>query len=144
VLGGPFGLLWAGQSVSMLGDGVFLVAVTWQLAIAWQQPALLGLLLAARVTAEVATLGLGGWIIDRLSRRAIVLAADAGRGLLLFALAAALHRPSPVPVLVVLLAGYGILTALLRVALAAYLPQIVQPDRFKPPTPYASSRCKPP
>ena len=131
VLGGPFGLLWAGQSVSMLGDGVFLVAFTWQLAVAWQQPALLGLLRAVRVTAEVATLGLGGWIIDRLPRRTIILAADTGRGLLLFALAAALHHAPSVPVLAGLLVGYGILTALSRVALAAYLPEIVPPERLQ-------------
>ncbi len=44
----------------MLGDGIFLVAFTWQIAVRWHRPALLGGLLAARVLAELATLALGG------------------------------------------------------------------------------------
>ena len=130
VLRGPFGLLWAGQTISLLGDAVFLAAFTWQLAVQWQQPALLGLLLAARVLAEVATLGVGGFIIDRLSRRTIILAADASRGLLLFALAATLHRPPSTLVLALLLVAYGVLTALFPPALTAYIPEIVQRDRL--------------
>src|SRR6266540_6995515 len=130
VLGGPFGLLWAGQTVSMLGDGVFLVAFTWQLAVRWQQPALLGLLLAARVLAELATLALGGWSIDRLPRRSTVLGADAGRAPLLLGMAPALHQPPPVPALALLVIAYGVLTALFRPALVAYLPELVQSDRL--------------
>jgi MFS family permease len=129
-LQGPFGLLWAGQSVSMLGDGVFLVAFTWQLAVEWRQPALLGLLLSARVLAELAALGLGGWIIDRLPRRTTVLIADGGRSLLLFGLAAALHRPPPILALALLVIAFGVLTALFRPALVAYVPEVVPRERL--------------
>jgi MFS family permease len=110
----------------MLGDGVFLVAFTWQIAVEWQRPALLGLLLSARVLAELAALGLGGWIIDRLRRRTTVLATDAGRALLLFGLAQALHRPPPVLLLALLVIAYGVLTALFRPALIAYVPEVVE------------------
>src|SRR5919197_101490 len=130
VLRGPFGLLWAGQSISMLGDGVFLVAFTWQIAVQWQRPALLGLLLSVRVLAELATLGLGGWIIDRVPRRTTVLGADLGRALLLFGLAAALHRPPPVALLALLVIAYGVLTALFRPALVAYVPEVVHRERL--------------
>jgi MFS family permease len=129
-LRGPFGLLWAGQSVSILGDSVFLVAFTWEIAVRWRQPALLGLLLSARVLAELATLGLGGWIIDRLPRRTTVLAADAGRGLLLLGLASALHLPPSRLVLAVLVTGFGILTGLFRPALVAYVPEVVERERL--------------
>jgi MFS family permease len=128
VLRGPYGLLWAGQSVSMLGDGVFLVAFAWQIAVQWQRPALLGLLLSTRVLAELATLALGGWIVDRLPRRTTILGADAGRAVLLLGLAAALHRPPPVPTLAGLIVSYGVLTALFRPALLAYIPEVVQQD----------------
>jgi len=114
----------------MLGDGVFLVAFTWQIAVEWQQPALLGLLLGVRVLAELLTLGLGGWIIDRLPRRTTVLAADAGRALLLLGLAAALHRPPPVAALALLVIAFGVLTALFRPALIAYVPEVVQRERL--------------
>src|SRR6266508_3905123 len=109
-LRGPFGLLWAGQSVSMLGDGVFLVAFTWQIAVEWQRPALLGLLLAARVLAELATLGLGGWIIDRLPRRTTVLGTDAGRALLVLG-----------PALGAGLVGLGSATTALRLDALSFL-----------------------
>ena len=46
---------------------------------------------------ELATLGLGGWIIDRLPRRTIVLGTDAGRALLLLTLAAWVTGRSPLP-----------------------------------------------
>jgi MFS family permease len=129
-LRGPFGLLWAGQTVSLLGDGAFTVALAWQLAVQWRQPALLGLLLGTRVIAEVATLGLVGFLVDRLRRRTVVLATDAGRALVLFALGATLHRPPPVLSLAALMAAYGVLTALFRPAFAAYIPELVPPDRL--------------
>src|SRR6266540_2801253 len=94
VLRGPFGVLWAGQSVSLVGDSVFLVAFTWQVAVEWNRPALLGLLLSARILVELVVLGAGGWIIDRVPRRTTVLAADAARGVVLLVLATALHRPA--------------------------------------------------
>jgi len=42
----------------------------------------------------------------------------------------ALHQPPPVPVLVLLLVGYGVLTALFRPALTAYIPELVALDRL--------------
>lgn len=126
VLRGPFGLLWAGQSVSLLGDGVFLVAFTWQIAVEWRRPALLGVLLGARILAELVALGLGGWIVDRVPRRTTVLAADAVRGLLLLGLAAALHRPASTITLALLVAAFGLLTGLFRPALVAYVPEVVE------------------
>lgn len=126
LLRGPFGLLWAGQSVSLLGDGVFLVAFTWQIAVEWRRPALLGVLLGARILAELVALGLGGWIVDRVPRRNTVLAADAVRGLLLLGLAAALHRPASTITLALLVAAFGLLTGLFRPALVAYVPEVVE------------------
>jgi hypothetical protein len=41
VLREQYGLLWAGQTVSLIGDSVFLVAFTWQVAVEWKRPALL-------------------------------------------------------------------------------------------------------
>ena len=132
VLRGPFGLLWAGQSVSLVGDSVFLVAFTWQIAVEWHRPALLGLLLSARIVAELVALGLGGWIVDRIPRRTSVLAADAVRGVILLALAAALHRPVSVTVLALLVAAFGLLTGLFRPALLAYVPEVVERERLAP------------
>ncbi len=120
IMRGPFGLLWAGQSVSLLGDTVFLIAFTWQLAVAWHRPGLLGVLLAARVAAELVTLGLGGWIVDWIARRDLIGAADAVRAGLLLGLALFLHQPPPVVPMAIILALFGVATALFRPALGAY------------------------
>jgi MFS family permease len=123
-LHGWFPLLWAGQSVSLLGDGVFLVAFTWQVAVVWQQPKLLGALLGVRVLAELVALVLAGSIVDRLPRRTIVLAADAGRAVILFGLAAEMDRGGQGAWLTAFAAGYGFLSGLFRPALVAYLPEV--------------------
>src|SRR6266540_1096204 len=112
VLRGPFGVLWAGQSVSLVGDSVFLVAFTWQVAVEWNRPALLGLLLSARILVELVVLGAGGWIIDRVPRRTTVLAADAARGVAL------------------LVPAFGFLTALFRPAFLAYVPEVVRREQL--------------
>jgi len=131
IMRGPFGLLWAGQSVSLLGDTVFLIAFTWQLAVAWHRPGLLGVLLAARVAAELVTLGLGGWIVDWIARRDLIGAADAVRAGLLLGLALFLHQPPPVVPMAIILALFGVATALFRPALGAYIPQIVPPEHLQ-------------
>jgi MFS family permease len=131
VLRGSFGFLWAGQSVSLVGDNVFLVAFTWQIAVEWHRPALLGVLLSMRILAELVALGAGGWIIDRVPRRTTVLLTDGLRGLVLLLLAAELHRPVSIPMLTLLVAGFGLLTGLFRPALLALVPEVVQRERLR-------------
>jgi MFS family permease len=130
IVRGPFALLWAGQTISLLGDGVFTVSFTWQIAVQWQRPELLGALFGTRVLAELAALGLGGWIVDRTPRRAIMLASDALRCLLLVGLAITLRQPAPIAPLAMLLAAYGIATGLFRPALLSYIPEIIERDRL--------------
>lgn len=73
--------------VSLLGDGVFLVAVAWQAyAIANDPSALAGVGIAASVP-QLALFLLGGAISDRLPRRAVLIAADLARAVAVGALA---------------------------------------------------------
>jgi len=130
VLRGRYGLLWAGQTVSLIGDSIFLVAFTWQIAVEWKRPVLLGALLGGRVLAELVSLGLGGWIVDQVPRRTTVLVTDALRGFLLLALAAELHQPVSVATLALLVAAFGLLTGLFRPALLAYVPEVVTRERL--------------
>jgi len=82
-----FRLLWTGLVVSLLGDGIFLVAVAWQAyQIADRPSALAGVGLAASVP-QVVLLLLGGAVSDRLPRRAVLLAADVARAAAVSALA---------------------------------------------------------
>ena len=84
-----FRLLWTGLVVSLVGDGVFLVAVAWQAyAIADRPSALAAVALCASLS-QIALLPLGGVISDRLSRRTVLLVSDLARGVALAALAGA-------------------------------------------------------
>ena len=48
-----FALLWAGMSVSLVGDAIFLVALAWQVYELSNDPSALGWILAAYVTPMV-------------------------------------------------------------------------------------------
>jgi Transmembrane secretion effector len=71
-----FRLLWAGQAISLLGDGVLTVALAWQTLQLSSSPTALGLVMFARATPRIVLMLLGGVISDRLPRRLVMLAAD--------------------------------------------------------------------
>jgi hypothetical protein len=71
-----FRLLWAGQAISLLGDGVLTVALAWQTLQLSSSPTALALVMFARATPRIVLMLLGGVISDRLPRRLVMLAAD--------------------------------------------------------------------
>lgn len=86
-----FALLWAGQSVSMAGDGIFTVALALEALRIGHGATALSFVLAARIVPAVSLLLIGGVVVDRAPRRLTMIAGDAGRGIAvgLIALAAA-------------------------------------------------------
>jgi Transmembrane secretion effector len=71
-----FRLLWAGQAVSLLGDGILTVALAWQTLQLSPSPTALALVMFARAAPRILLMLLGGVISDRLPRRLVMLAAD--------------------------------------------------------------------
>src|SRR5918912_1447406 len=71
-----FRLLWGGMCVSLLGDGVFLIALTWQVYALSGAPAALSLVGIAMTVPTIAFLLVGGVVSDRFDRRRVMLAAD--------------------------------------------------------------------
>jgi MFS family permease len=71
-----FRLLWTGTTVSLLGDGVFYVALAWQVYDLSDVPAALSVVGLAMSASQVVFLLLGGVAGDRLERRGVMLAAD--------------------------------------------------------------------
>jgi MFS family permease len=83
-----FRLLWTGLVVSLLGDGVFLVAVAWEAYRIDDRPsALAGVGLAASAP-QVVLLLFGGAVSDRLPRRLVLVVADVARAVAVGGLAA--------------------------------------------------------
>jgi len=75
-----FALFWIGWTVSLVGDGFFLVAIAWQVFDLWNVPTALGIVGAAETIPLVAFLLVGGVVTDRLERRLVLIASSALRG----------------------------------------------------------------
>src|SRR6476469_10923902 len=71
-----FRLLWAGMTVSLLGDGVYLVAVAWQAYDVSNSPAALAVTGIAWTLPTVLLLPFGGTLSDRMGRRPLMITAD--------------------------------------------------------------------
>lgn len=72
-----FAIAWAGQTVSLFGDGIFGVALAWQALEMPSGTATLGAALAIRAVARVAVLLVAGALADRYDKRLPVVSADA-------------------------------------------------------------------
>jgi MFS family permease len=78
-----FRLLWIGMTVSLIGDGIFLVAIAWQAYELSDSPAALSLVGVAMTIPHVAFLLIGGVVSDRFDRRRVMISADVVRGVAL-------------------------------------------------------------
>jgi MFS family permease len=76
-----FALLFAGQSLSAIGNGITGIALAFAVLNLTHSPTDLGLVLAAGAIPMVAFLLVGGVWADRLPRRGVMLSADAVRAL---------------------------------------------------------------
>jgi MFS family permease len=74
-----FRLLWIGACASLLGDGVYLVALAWQAYTLTNRPAGLALLGVCATVPQLAALLAGGIVSDRFERRRVLLIADVVR-----------------------------------------------------------------
>jgi len=83
-----FGLLWAGQSVSLVGDGVYTVAIAWQVYALSNAPTALAIVGLAQVLPMVGFVLYSGALADRLDRRLLMIAGAALPGAGVGALAA--------------------------------------------------------
>jgi MFS family permease len=84
----PFALLWAGQTISALGDGAFFVAVAWQVLVLTGSATAMGVVLVAESVPRVLFLLVGGVVADRLPRRLVLLWSDTCRALAVGSIAA--------------------------------------------------------
>ena len=82
-----FRLLWLGTVVSFLGDGVYVVAIAWQVYDQWNRPGALAGVGIAWSLPQVALVLLSGVLSDRFDRRKLLIAADVIRGISIAALA---------------------------------------------------------
>jgi MFS family permease len=81
-----FRLLWSGQTISLVGDGAFLVALGWTSFELTGSKSTLALVLMGHGAAMLATLLLGGALADRYPRRTLMIISDLSRCAVMVAL----------------------------------------------------------
>jgi MFS family permease len=126
-----FRLVWAGEGISLFGDQFHFVALTWlALELTGSGLALGTILMAAAVPRGVLML-VGGAFTDRFAPRAVMLASNVLRAVVVAVLATiVLSGRVEVWHLMALGAAFGVLDAFFYPAMGAIVPHLVPPDRL--------------
>src|SRR5215210_2018670 len=121
-----FRLLWAGMSVSLIGDGIYLVTIALQVYSMSDSPSALALVGLAWTAPMVVVLLLSGVLSDRLERRRLLIVADAVRCLAIGSMGV-LTLVGSVRLwhLVALAAVYGVGEAIFYPAFSSLVPDLV-------------------
>lgn len=124
-----FALLWTGMTVSLLGDGIYFVAIAWQVYELSNAPTALSVVGVAWTLPQVLFLLFSGVISDRFDRRRVMIVADVVRGLAIGVIGAlAVAGALELWHLFVLVAFYGAGEALFWPSFTAIVPDIVPQD----------------
>jgi MFS family permease len=121
-----FRRLWLGMSTSLVGDGVFLVALAWQVYLISNAVSAMATVGVALTAPQVATLLLGGVVADRVDRRVVLIVADLVRGVALVALTILAARGGlTIGEVYVLVAVYGAASGFFGPAFDAIVPGLL-------------------
>ncbi len=128
-----FALLWSGQSISVMGDGVYKVALAWTVLQLTGSALALGAVFAATLMPTLLLMLFGGVAADRLPRRQILLWSDTGRASAvgLIALLAALHVLQFWHLLALSLL-FGVADSFFQPAYQSFIPQLVEASLLQP------------
>jgi MFS family permease len=126
-----FALLWTGMTVSLLGDGIFVVAQAWQVYDLDNDPVALSIVGTAWTLGMVAFLLTGGVVTDRIERRHVLVAADVVRGAAVATMGVlALTGAIEIWHLVALSVFMGVGEAFFGPAFGAIVPEVVARDQL--------------
>jgi len=126
-----FALLWLGMTISLLGDGIFIVAEAWQVYDLDNDPVALSLVGTAWTLGMVAFLLTGGIVTDRADRRRVLIAADLVRAVTLVVMGVlSLTGAIEIWHLMVLSVLMGIGEAFFGPAFGAIVPDVVAAEQL--------------
>jgi MFS family permease len=121
-----FAFLWTGMTVSMIGDGIYLVAIAWQVLAIENRPGALALVGVAWSLPQVVLVIASGALSDRLQRRHLMIAGDAIRFLAIGALGVlSIRHDLTIPIVLALVTVYGAGQAVFQPAFSSITPAIV-------------------
>src|ERR1700675_2325798 len=121
-----FRILWTGMTISLIGDGIFLIAIAWESYSLWNAPAALSIVGIGMTIPTIAFLLIGGVVSDRRDRRIVMAWADGLRAVAVAVLATlVLMGALRFWELVALVAVYGVGSAFFMPAFEAILPELL-------------------
>jgi MFS family permease len=122
-----FRVLWGGMAVSLVGDGIFLIAVAWTAFKLWNAPGALAVIGIAMTVPTICCLLAGGAVSDRFDRRRVLICSDIARATCVAAIAALGFAGVLTFPLLALLAGlYSAAGAFFTPAFEAIIPSLVE------------------
>jgi DHA3 family tetracycline resistance protein-like MFS transporter len=114
------------MTISLIGDGIFLIAIAWESYSLWNAPAALSIVGIGMTIPTIAFLLVGGVVSDRRDRRLVMAWADGLRAVAVAVLAVlVLMGALRFWELVALVAIYGVGTAFFMPAFEAILPELL-------------------
>jgi MFS family permease len=126
-----FRLLWMGQSISLVGDGIYLVAIAWLVYDLSNEPGALAIVGLAWTLPMVLGLLFSGVLSDRFERRRLLVLSDLIRAAAIGAIAAlALAEVIQLWHVIVLVVVYGAGEALFLPAFSAIVPDVVPREQL--------------
>ena len=124
-----FNLLLSGQTISIIGDAIYMVALPWLILTTGGNAQELGIVLAAYGIPRAASTLAGGWLSDHLRPRQLMLIADTVRMLLVGILAALAFQGHPIFwQLCVIAVPLGALSGAFTPATLSIVPEILSND----------------
>jgi MFS family permease len=127
-----FALFFWGQFVSVLGDGIFPIALAFAVLDLGGSPTALGVVLMAGILPQTVFVLIGGVWADRLPRRTVMLASDGARAVIQIVTAALLlSGKAEIWQLVVLYALHATASAFFMPASTALVPEVTPHERLQ-------------
>ena len=124
-----FALLWTGSAVSLVGDGVYTLAIAWQVYLLSNSPTALAMVGLAWSLPQVLLMLGSGALADRVDRRGLMIIGDVIRLVAISTVGSlSLADALTIPLLVGLVAVYGVGQAIFGPAFSSIVPSIVPPD----------------
>jgi MFS family permease len=127
-----FRLLWIGESISLLGDMFYMIALPWLVLQLTNDALALGTVLALAGIPRALFMLIGGAFVDRLSPRFVMIASNLGRLILVVLLSLlVLTNNIQLEMLYVFALAFGLADAFYFPAQTAIVPQLLERDQLQ-------------
>lgn len=128
-----YALLWSGQTVSSIGDGIFTIALAIVTLEVDHSPSGIALVFAARAIPSVILSLVGGVVVDRVSRRLVMMISDAARGVAVCVIGVLVARGAlHLWELIVMSAVFGAADSFFYPATTTIMPELLTPELLVP------------